>query len=114
MGFYRIQQIVFDTNQVDRLVSFWCAALGYSLHHRAPGYASLHDPDGRDPVLFLQEVPEAKAGKNRSHIDIQVDDEQAAVARLVDLGATVLWRNDADSWTAMADPDGNEFCVGHF
>jgi hypothetical protein len=114
MGLYRIRQIVLDVNRVDLLASFWCGALGYVLDHRAPGYASLRDPDGLDPILFLQEVPEGKTGKNRAHIDIEVDDEAAVVARLVGLGATVLWRNDSDTWTAMADPGGNEFCVGRF
>lgn len=114
VGLYRIRQIVLDVDRLDLLVSFWCGALGYVLDHRAAGYASLRDPDGLDPILFLQEVPEGKIGKNRAHIDIEVDDEPAVVARLVGLGASVSWRNEFDSWTTMADPDGNEFCVGRF
>ncbi|HEX3648553.1 MAG TPA: VOC family protein [Pseudonocardiaceae bacterium] len=115
MARYRIRQIVLDTNRLDVLIDFWSAALGYELHHRTADYASLRDPAGLDPVLFLQLVPEPKAmTKNRAHIDIEVPDEQAAVARLTGLGATVRWREPSDTWTALADPDGNEFCVGHF
>jgi hypothetical protein len=47
---------------------------------------------------------------------VEVPDESAAVDRLVKLGARVLWREDyqAYHWTVLADPEGNEFCVGHF
>ena len=39
-----------------------------------------------------------------------------AVERLTRLGARVLWREDFRThyWTVLADPEGNEFCVGHF
>jgi catechol 2,3-dioxygenase-like lactoylglutathione lyase family enzyme len=114
MARYQLRQLAFDTNQLDRLVGFWAEALGYELDHRTADYAVLRDPDGAEPKIFLQLVPEPKLGKNRAHIDVEVPDEQAAVTRLVDLGATVLWRNAEDSWTVLADPDGNEFCVGSF
>ena len=114
MARYRFRQLAFDTNPLDRLVDFWTEALGYVLDHRTADYAVLRDPDDSEPKIFLQQVPEPKLGKNRAHVDIEVPDEQAAVARLVELGATVLWRNAEDSWTVLADPDGNEFCVGRF
>jgi hypothetical protein len=49
-------------------------------------------------------------------MDVEVADEAAAVDRLVQLGASVLWREDFGThhWTVLADPEGNEFCVGHF
>jgi catechol 2,3-dioxygenase-like lactoylglutathione lyase family enzyme len=109
-----MRQLVFDTNQLDRLAGFWTEALGYELDHRTAEYVVLRHPDDTEPKVFLQQVPEPKAGKNRAHVDIEVPDEQAAVARLVALGATVLWRQPADTWTVLADPDGNEFCVGRF
>lgn len=115
MARYRIRQIVLDTNRLDVLIDFWTAALGYRLRHRTDEYASLHDPDGLDPVLFLQQVTEPKPGtKNRSHIDVEVPDEAAAVRHMTDLGATFRWREPSDTWTVLADPDGNEFCVGRF
>lgn len=50
------------------------------------------------------------------HMDVEVPDEGSAVDRLVQLGARVLWREDFHThhWTVLADPEGNEFCVGHF
>ncbi len=116
MARYRIRQIAFDCNSLEPMVDFWAAALGYELDHRTDDYAVLRDPDDAEPRVFLQLVTEPKNGKNRAHVDIEVPDEQDTVDRLVRLGARVLWRErDASSgWTVLADPDGNEFCVGRF
>lgn len=65
-------------------------------------------------VLFLA-VPEHKTTKNRVHLDVHVgaDNAVAEVARLVELGATVLYRVDepGSRHVTLADPEGNEFCV---
>jgi catechol 2,3-dioxygenase-like lactoylglutathione lyase family enzyme len=116
MARYHVEQIAIDGNDLDAMVEFWAAALGYEVGERDEGYAVLRDPDGAEPRVFLQKVPEAKAGKNRAHIDVAVPDEREAVDRLVGLGARVLWREVGPTyhWTVLADPDGNEFCVGDF
>lgn len=64
------------------------------------------------PLLF-QKVPESKVGKNRVHLDWRSDDRVAEVARLVGLGAREGATRSLSSltWTAMRDPEGNEFCV---
>ncbi|GLF97488.1 VOC family protein [Streptomyces yaizuensis] len=86
-------------------------------------FAAVRHPD--DPVdekgvglgrrLLFQRVPESKTTKNRLHLDVHVGPErrEEEVARLTALGATVLYRQDQPmgSWTTMADPEGNEFCV---
>jgi hypothetical protein len=61
-------------------------------------------------------VPEAKASKNRVHLDLlpaeQTRDQE--VARLLELGATMVAdhrRPDGTGWVVLADPEGNEFCV---
>jgi hypothetical protein len=65
-------------------------------------------------VLF-QLVPEAKTVKNRVHLDVRVgaDRREAEVARLLERGATELWRASQGpyEWVTLADPEGNEFCV---
>ena len=47
------------------------------------------------------------------HFDVMAPDPEAEVARLVDLGATRLadMEEYGYTWTVMADPEGNEFCV---
>ncbi len=56
-------------------------------------------------------VPEPKTVKNRVHWDVRLV-EGATIADLVARGARVLQEpGDDRTWTVMADPEGNEFCV---
>jgi hypothetical protein len=77
--------------------------------------AALNSPDPGRPRVLFQAVPEAKAVKNRVHLDLRVGDEdrEDVVARLVARGATELYRGAQGpfQWATMADPEGNEFCV---
>jgi len=69
------------------------------------------------PGLVFVQVPEGKAAKNRLHIDLAphvTDDRDALIESLVTRGATrvsVGQDDSAVSWTVLADPEGNEFCV---
>lgn len=65
-------------------------------------------------LVFVQ-VPEAKEIKNRLHIDLAPhtsQEREAEITALVDRGATVIDIGQGEvSWTVLADPEGNEFCV---
>ena len=66
-------------------------------------------------VLFVQ-VPDAKAVKNRAHLDLEPSDRSRdeEVARLLALGAVLVddrRRPDGTGWAVLADPEGNELCV---
>jgi predicted enzyme related to lactoylglutathione lyase len=105
---------VLDCVDADALGEFWAAALGFQRDEYHPPYVQVQDPAGRLPALLLQQVPEPKAGKNRMHLDIQVDDPVAEVDRLCGLGARVVEPAHDDNGyltTILADPQGNEFCV---
>ena len=53
-----------------------------------------------------------KRGKNRLHLDLRPDNQEAEVQRLEQLGAVRVDIGQRDvSWVVMADPEGNEFCV---
>lgn len=51
--------------------------------------------------------------KNRVHVDWRSDDRAAEVARLRGLGAVEIATRSLGhfTWTVMADPEGNEFCI---
>jgi hypothetical protein len=59
---------------------------------------------------FLK-VSEAKAIKNRLHLDLRPSDQAAEVTRLESLGARCvdIGQGQESSWVVLADPDGNEF-----
>jgi hypothetical protein len=83
------------------------------------------DPDGAGPRIYLQQVPEPEAGKNRLHLDLNVggDTDVAIVARKAKLAESVerLSKLDASTvnefdqrgefWIVMQDPEDNEFCL---
>jgi predicted enzyme related to lactoylglutathione lyase len=58
---------------------------------------------------------DAKTVKNRLHLDLTtgVDDRDAEIERILALGAQTvnIGQTGAESWTVLADPEGNEFCV---
>jgi predicted enzyme related to lactoylglutathione lyase len=56
--------------------------------------------------LFVQAVGDATS---RIHLDIETDDIDAEVTRLVGLGATEIAR--IHTWVVMRDPVGTVFCV---
>jgi predicted enzyme related to lactoylglutathione lyase len=109
--------VVLDCADLDRAAEFWCGALGYvGPPAGTPGpYRQLLPANGDGLELLLQQVPEAKDGKNRVHLDLRVPDVEAELARLLALGArrTTGAPVEEDGWTwyVLADPDGNEFCV---
>ena len=79
--------------------------------------AAIRHPEGVDgaPRVLFQLVPEPKTVKNRMHLDVRVGPERVepVVAELTRRGAKVLHtgRQGPHTWTTMADPEGNEFCV---
>ena len=108
----RVQEIVVDCPDPARLAAFWAAVL-------EARWAALDDAwavvDADPLLLAFQRVPEPKQSpKNRLHLDVQVDDVRAAVARAEELGArrTGAEELDADGngYLVLRDPEGNEFC----
>ena len=109
-------EVGLDCADLARTEAFWAAALGYERRGSAAQYVALRPADGAPgPHLLLQQVAEPKVTKNRMHLDLVVDDMEGEVERLVGLGATRLRDEPFDEvghrWVALADPEGNEFCV---
>jgi catechol 2,3-dioxygenase-like lactoylglutathione lyase family enzyme len=126
--------IVVDCRDAQAQARWWAEALDWVVVHdtaeeavAVPRYA-LDEHEGgpatdldawmrRGQGLVFVPVPEAKTLKNRLHIDLAPhtsQDRDAEIQRLLDLGATradVGQHDDEVSWTVLADPEGNEFCV---
>jgi catechol 2,3-dioxygenase-like lactoylglutathione lyase family enzyme len=107
------QTTVVDCNDARRVGEFWAEMLGMPLQSEeedATEYWLDFGPEGRD-LLFVT-VPEPKTIKNRLHLDLRPDDQEAEVARAIGLGARhVDIGQGRQTWVVMADPEGNEFCI---
>ncbi|CCH15942.1 VOC family protein [Micromonospora lupini] len=113
----RMAQYTIDVEDLDVMVAFWSAALGYEVRQGDDGSAKLlppGQPSAAAPTVWLQGSGTAKLGKNRVHLDLVADtDPQAEVRRLVGLGArhVDVGQTGNEGFTVLADPEGNEFCV---
>ena len=107
--------VVLDVHDVEREAAFWSAVLG-----EAPG--PLRGDGGwltvgaldSTMLLVLQKVSEPKVVKNRCHLDFAVADVDEAVRRIVALGGSRVSGPRPGGGVTMADPEGNEFCIGAF
>jgi hypothetical protein len=107
----RWQNIVIDCSDPLLVASFWSEALGIELHGPEDGEWWL-EPGGDSPDILFEQVPEGKSVKDRIHLDLRPDDQDAEVERLISLGARRIDIGQGDvSWVVMADPEANEFCV---
>jgi len=113
----RLVGITIDCADPARLASFWSAMLDIAQtaeHGDNNGWATVGSRLDDQPRLTFQRVPEPKTGKVRIHLDIQVDDIDAARQRVESLGGN--WsgvRHDYDEGTVMVmhDPEDHEFCI---
>jgi hypothetical protein len=108
-------RLCIDADDVDRISRFWVELLGYRIEHadHEDGWRHLEPSAPSFPPLTIQPVPEAKAGKNRLHLDIFVTEPGPWIERCLELGGTLLWRSDEpdDEFQVIADPEGNELCI---
>ena len=104
----RLGGILIDcqTDDPESAARFWSAALGYPTRPRKADspYVDLDTPE-RELYLSVQAVDH----DSRVHVDIETDNVDAEVARLVELGARELGR--IKDWVVMAAPTGQRFCI---
>jgi len=106
------EQIVVDAEDPPRLARWWAEALGYVIVDEKPDEVEIRRTPDTLPGLLFTTVPDAKTVKNRLHIDLRPDDQEAEVERLVDMGARPADIGQGNvNWVVLADPEGNEFCV---
>ncbi|WP_367325440.1 VOC family protein [Streptomyces sp. HUAS ZL42] len=106
------EQVVVDAADPRALGRWWAEALGWVVLNDASDEYEIRPEKDRLPGMIFVPVPEGKAVKNRLHLDFRPDDQEAEVARLLDLGArhTDVGQGE-QTWVVLADPEGNEFCV---
>jgi predicted enzyme related to lactoylglutathione lyase len=110
-----LANVTIDAADVPALARFWSDVLGRPVDPGANEFfATISREDPSTPTWLLLRVPEGKTAKNRMHVDFRADDRETEVARILALGAARIGDHDefGTVWTVLADPEGNEFCVG--
>ena len=107
------ESVVVDAEDPGRLARWWAEALRYQITYQRPGEVEIRLKADETPGIVFVTVPDLKTVKNRLHIDLRPDDQEAEVERLVDMGArhVDVGQGSVDGWVVLADPEGNEFCV---
>jgi predicted enzyme related to lactoylglutathione lyase len=110
-----VAAVVVDSPDPAALADFWKLASGWAQTSAEDGFVAFRSPQGVGPYLEFLRVGDPKVVKNRVHPDVaphQGEDHAAAVKVLQEAGAVPVDVGQGDvSWTVLADPQGNEFCV---
>ncbi|WP_030482587.1 VOC family protein [Nocardioides aequoreus] len=95
--------------------AFWSAMLGWEVAVVEDEYAMLTGPDH---ALGFGTVPDYEPpawpnerGSKQFHLDLAVDDMEAAEARALELGARLADPQPGETWRVLLDPSGHPFCL---
>jgi 4a-hydroxytetrahydrobiopterin dehydratase len=104
-------ELALDTPDDARVAPFWSALLTGSPDNNI--YDSVFDPTGRVPSVWFQGTGEHETPRQRWHFDLWLDPAVAdeRIASAVAAGGSVVYDDEAPSFTVLADPDGNRVCV---
>ena len=111
----RLHHIVVDTYDLPGLARFWTQALGWQVLSAREREVVIGPDENAAIGMCFMPVTEPKTVKNRVHLDLttEAQDRDAEIERLLALGArrVDIGQTGRESWTVLADPEGNEFCV---
>jgi predicted enzyme related to lactoylglutathione lyase len=109
--------LVIDAVDPVRLAPFWCELLDVTVGTAiGDGQFIVLTATKDGLVVGFQQVPEAKSGKNRLHLDLIVAGLDEATAEIEALGGRWLEPGrtrelEGFRWRCLSDPEGNEFDI---
>jgi len=111
----RLHHIVIDAHDLPKLARFWTQALGWKVLSEREREIVIGTDENAPVGICFMPVTDQKIVKNRVHLDIttEAQDRDQEIDRLLGLGAqrADIGQTGKESWTVLADPEGNEFCV---
>jgi catechol-2,3-dioxygenase len=110
-----LMDVMLDCPDAKVLSAFYSDLLGKPVTYEGDGVAMI-GKDGDQPVMF-QQVANYQAPRwpdpaypQQFHLDVTVDDVDAAEAAALKIGATALSPGE-ENWRVYADPAGKPFCL---
>ena len=115
MAIATLKMLTLDSSDAGRDAAFWKAVLGWEVAAEGDGYAMLGGPDH---ALGFGTLPDHQQpgwpnehGTKQFHLDLAVEDLDAAAAQCVELGATLPDEQPGETWRVLLDPSGHPFCL---
>lgn len=114
-----VTSIVLDAPDAGELAAFYRRLLGWGVRSAEPGWVTLAAPGGGAGLAFQEEehyvAPVWPAGADdqqmQAHLDIEVDDMDAASAHAIEAGAVLASFQPQDDVRVFLDPAGHPFCL---
>ncbi|MGW4379424.1 VOC family protein [Kitasatospora sp. NPDC004531] len=113
----RYAAVTFDCPDPAELARFYGAATGLPVLYATDGFVLLGQ-EGAAGLGFNRVADHRppswpdESGAKQAHLELGVDDLDAAQARLLDLGARRPdFQPDPDRWRVLLDPAGHPFCI---
>jgi predicted enzyme related to lactoylglutathione lyase len=114
-----LHHIVIDAHDLPGLARFWNQVLGWQILSEREREIVIGTAVDAPVGICLMPAGEEKTVKNRVHLDLNPgghagpDDREAEINRILALGArrVDIGQTGDESWTVLADPEGNEFCI---
>ena len=115
----RLETVNIDCSDAGAMAEFYGRLLGWEITYRDWDFIHMRDPRGGTGLSF-QELkdyrppvwPEEPEGQDKMiHLDMGVDDLDAAVAHALASGARVAEYQGREDLRVMLDPAGHPFCL---
>lgn len=108
----KLEMVVLDAPDIARLSAFYRGLAGWVESYADGDWITLDTPDGWQ--IGLQSAPDHRAPRwpgqtmpQQAHLDLRVPDLDAGLARVSELGGSLLAKSE--SWYTVADPAGHPF-----
>jgi predicted enzyme related to lactoylglutathione lyase len=111
-----LHHIIIDAHDLAGLSRFWAEVLDWKILSEREREV-LIGANATAPIgICFMPVTDTKVVKNRLHLDLAPGSQaerDAEIERVIALGARLvdIGQTGSESWTVLADPEGNEFCI---
>jgi predicted enzyme related to lactoylglutathione lyase len=112
----QLLHVTFSCNDPQRVAEFWSALLDYEPEPAGDSWIAT-DPRGEGTKLLFNRMPKSDTIELPIHLDVNVPDREAELARILQLGGRLVETKShaigdlSETWTVMRDPEGNGFCI---
>jgi catechol 2,3-dioxygenase-like lactoylglutathione lyase family enzyme len=113
-----LRTVCIDCDDADAMADFYGRLFGWEVTLREPGWVLMQDPDGGTGLSFQAEPwyrapawPEDPRAQDKMlHLDIKVEDLEAATEHALDAGARLAPDQPDPRVRVLFDPAGHPFC----